>query len=244
MQQNWFKSWFDSPYYHLLYNHRDYSEAQRFIATLFEFLNLPKRTEVLDLACGKGRHAMQIHKLGYDVMGVDLSPQSIESANSMAEPSLSFKTGDMRELPFFNDFDLIVNLFTSFGYFQQEGDNIKVIESIARALKPKGQLVLDYLNVTKVEKTLPSEQKVKRGDIIFHVRKEIHHGFIVKTIQFEDGDKRYEFKEHVKLLRFKDFKKIFIDCGFEVSSTFGDYELNLFDEKTSDRLIFIVQKSN
>ncbi|MFT4757578.1 MAG: hypothetical protein ACI91R_002233, partial [Vicingaceae bacterium] len=107
-----------------------------------------------------------------------------------------------------------------------------------------GQLVLDYLNVTKVEKTLPSEQKVKRGDIIFHVRKEIHHGFIVKTIQFEDGDKRYEFKEHVKLLRFKDFKKIFIDCGFEVSSTFGDYELNLFDEKISDRLIFIVQKSN
>ena len=111
MQQNWFKSWFDSPYYHLLYNHRDYSEAQQFIAILFEFLALPKHTEVLDLACGKGRHAMQIHTLGYDVMGVDLSPQSIESANSMAESGLSFKTGDMRELPFNNEFDLIVNLF-------------------------------------------------------------------------------------------------------------------------------------
>jgi len=244
MQQNWFKSWFDSPYYHLLYNHRDYSEAQQFIATLFEFLSLPKHTEVLDLACGKGRHAMQIHTLGYDVVGVDLSPQSIESANSMAESGLSFKTGDMRELPFNSEFDLIVNLFTSFGYFQQEGENIKVIESIAKTLRPKGRLVLDYLNVEKVEETLPSEQKVKRGDITFHVRKEIHNGFIVKTIQFEDGNKRYEFKEHVKLLRVSDFKKIFIDCGFEVSSVFGDYELNLFDEKTSDRLIFIVQKSN
>ena len=242
MQQNWFKSWFDSPYYHLLYNHRDYSEAEYFITNLFDHLQLAERSKVLDLACGKGRHAMQIHNLGNEVVGVDLSPQSINAANLNSESGLSFETGDMRNLPFSAEFDLVVNLFTSFGYFQQEGENIRVIESISNSLKPNGLLVLDYLNVKKVIKNLPISHTIQRDPVTFDIHKGIENGFIVKTIGFEADSENHEYKEHVKLLTCADFETIFRNCGFRVQSVFGDYELNAFDEISSDRLIFIAQK--
>ncbi|MFT6165893.1 MAG: SAM-dependent methyltransferase [Vicingaceae bacterium] len=244
MQQNWFKSWFDSPYYHLLYNYRNYIEAEHFINNLFDDLQLHEQSKVLDLACGKGRHALQIHNLGNDVVGVDLSPQSIEAANLNAEAGLVFQTGDMRDLPFNSEFDLIVNLFTSFGYFQQEGDNVKVIESIAKALKNEGFLILDYLNVAKVVKDLPVSNVIQRDDIEFNVHKDINNGFIVKTIKFEDDGDTFEFKEHVKLLTLTDFEDIFRNSGLHIQSIYGDYELNPFDESKSDRLIFKVQKIN
>lgn len=242
MQHNWFESWFDSPYYHLLYNHRDYSEAEYFITNLFDFLQLEKNSKVLDLACGKGRHAMQIHNLGNDVTGVDLSPKSIESAKLNTEKGLSFETGDMRNLPYMAEFDLVVNLFTSFGYFKQEGDNVKVIDSISNALKNNGVLVLDYLNVAKVVGHLPNSQLIKRNKIDFNVEKAVIDGFIVKTIKFQDANNEFEFKEHVKLLTLSDFKSIFKECGFVINSVFGDYDLNPFDEINSDRLIFIAKK--
>tara|TARA_B110000046_G_scaffold157892_1_gene169532 strand:+ start:10851 stop:11585 length:735 start_codon:yes stop_codon:yes gene_type:complete len=242
MQQNWFKSWFDSPYYHLLYNHRNYVEAEHFITNLFNHLEMHKHSKVLDLACGKGRHALQIHNLGNDVVGVDLSLQSVEAANLKAEAGLTFQTGDMRDLPFESEFDLVVNLFTSFGYFQQEGDNAKVIESISRALKNKGVLILDYLNVKKVIKDLPVASVIKREHIDFNVHKDVINGFIVKIIQFEDDGDTYEFKEHVKLLTLQDFEEIFKNSGLRIQSVFGDYDLHPFDEKKSDRLIFKLQK--
>ena len=242
MQKNWFKSWFDSPYYHLLYNHRDYSEAEFFIANLFSFLSPKKNSKVLDLACGKGRHALQIHQFGNDVLGVDLSPKSIEAANEMKDRGLAFETGDMRELSYIDEFDIVVNLFTSFGYFQQEGDNVKVITSIAKALKSNGILVLDYLNVTKVEKTLPIELYIERGEITFKVNKSVKGSFIVKDISFSDNGEAFSFQEHVKRFTEKHFREIFSDCGLEIQNVFGNYDLNIFDEKTSDRLILIAKK--
>lgn len=242
MQKNWFKSWFDSPYYHLLYNHRDYAEAERFINNLFQHLQLPLHSTILDLACGKGRHAQQIHNLGYNVVGVDLSPQSIKSANTKATEELSFQTGDMRDLPFSSEFNLVVNLFTSFGYFQQEGDNIKVIESISKSLKQEGILVLDYLNVAKIQHTLPTQEIVIRGEIDFDVSKKLENGFIVKTIQFEDDSEQYNFQEHVKMFLKADFESIFNANGFVIESIFGDYDLNSFDVNTSDRLILVAKK--
>lgn len=244
MQHNWFENWFDSPYYHLLYSHRNYSEAEHFITNLFGHLNLPKGSKVLDLACGKGRHALQIHNLGNNVIGLDLSPQSIDAANAKAEKGLSFQTGDMRNLSFNSEFDLVVNLFTSFGYFKQEGDNVKVIKSIARSLRKDGLLVLDYLNVSKVVSGLPTKETIVRKDISFDVSKTVIDGFIVKTIKFEDQEENFEFREHVKLISLVDFERIFEVCGFEVKATFGDYNLNRFEENTSERLIFIARKIN
>lgn len=243
-QETWFKDWFNSYYYHLLYNHRNYSEARMFISNLLNHLNLPKEnSSVLDLACGKGRHSIQMNKLGYAVTGMDLSPESINHANKNANDRLSFKTGDMRDFMFHSQFDLIVNLFTSFGYFKTEGDNQKVVKAISKNLKDSGIFVLDYLNVNKAIQNFPTEEIIDKGEIIFHIQKRVQENFIVKDIDFEHENKKFHFQEFVKLIDLDLFHIYFENAGLSIVDTFGDYKLNSFDSLNSDRLILIAEKA-
>ena len=114
---NWFASWFDTPYYHILYKERDDHEAEFFMNSLTSFLKLPKKAEILDLACGKGRHAIYLNELGYDVTGIDLSAASIEFAKKFETDKLHFAIHDM-SISYPKKFDAVFNLFTSFGYFE------------------------------------------------------------------------------------------------------------------------------
>ena len=116
--EDWFKTWFDTEYYHLLYKDRNDAEADVFIKHLFHSLNLKKEATVLDLACGKGRHSLVINELGFNVTGVDLSENSIKEASKCENEKLSFAVNDMRMPLEGQNFDVVVNLFTSFGYFQ------------------------------------------------------------------------------------------------------------------------------
>jgi SAM-dependent methyltransferase len=242
-KSNWFASWFDSPYYHLLYDNRDHSEAEMFIGSLFEHLQLEKGKRVLDLACGQGRHALQVNQLGYTVVGVDLSLESIkEASNTMTSDSLTFERKDMRELHFDAEFDLVMNLFTSFGYFQKEGDNQKVLSSVSDALRSGGILVLDYLNIHKVTPGLPLKERIRKGGIDFHISKELHDNFIVKTIEFEADEERFLFKEYVKRIDLDLFRTYLSNAGFHLEEVFGSYELEPFNETTSDRLLLIAKK--
>lgn len=241
-KENWFEDWFDSDHYHLLYKHRDYSEAEFFITNLFKHLNLEKTSKILDLACGKGRHALQVHQLGYSVLGVDLSEESVQHANKFADKSLRFIRADMRELGMNQEVNVVLNLFTSFGYFQNEGDNLKVLKSVSKALMTDGLMVLDYLNVNKVKRQLPQDEKVDRGNIQFNVKKYVKEKFIVKQIDFEDKCGSHHFQEFVKCIDLKLFKDYFNAAGMEIIETFGNYELAPFKEESSDRLILIVKK--
>ena len=123
---NWFESWFDTKYYHILYKERNDEEAQLLMDNLTHYLNLPEDAKILDLACGKGRHAIYLNSLGFDVTGIDLSENSIKEASQFANEKLHFKVHDMRETC--NEkYDAIFNLFTSFGYFEDDTDNYKTI---------------------------------------------------------------------------------------------------------------------
>lgn len=239
---DWFVDWFDSYHYHLLYENRDSKEAEQFIRSLFQYLGPKESSKILDLACGKGRHAMQVHDLGFDVLGVDLSEKSINFAKQQASKRLNFEIADMRNLKLSNRFDIILNLFTSFGYFKKEGENVKVITSIANTLNKGGLLVLDYLNVLKVKEQLPSKETVQKGSISFNIDKEIDNDFIVKRIHFVKEGQQFEYKEYVKLIDLKMFTAYFHSVGLEMVDVFGDYQLNDFDESTSDRLILIAKK--
>ena len=241
-KENWFEEWFDSEHYHLLYKHRDYREAELFITNLFKHLNLSTATKVLDLACGKGRHALQVHQLGFPVLGVDLSDESIQYAKEFATSGLDFKRADMRDLGMQQEVDLVLNLFTSFGYFQKEGDNRKVLESVSRALKPGGLMVLDYLNVSKVKNLLPQNEQVDRGEVQFNIKKSLEGKFIVKHIHFEDPSGAHNYQEFVKCIDYSLFIQYFKSVGMEIVETFGNYDLDPFDEKNSDRLILVVKK--
>ena len=237
----WFASWFDTSYYHQLYNHRSEEEAQAFIERLVDFLALEPKSEVLDLACGKGRHARTLHTLGLNVLGTDLSPESIAFANESAVNGLQFKVQDMRE-PLPNvSFDAVFNLFTSFGYFDSTVENQRVIDAVNSMLKPRGILVIDFLNAQLVINTLVSSEEVQRDALTFKIRREITAGKVIKHIEFTDEGKDFNYTEQVQLLNLSDFEAL-LNRDFSILHTFGNYALDAFDPSTSPRLILIAQK--
>lgn len=238
----WYATWFDSPYYHLLYRHRDYEEAELFIDNLVTYLNPNSGSKFLDLACGKGRHSIYLNRKGFDVTGIDLSPQSIQTALSCENDSLRFYVHDMRYPCRMHYFDYVLNLFTSFGYFENEKHNASVVSSVAKELKSDGVFVIDFLNAEKVlSNLLPHETKIIDG-IHFDITRRVENRFIVKQIRFADTSQDYFFEERVQALDLIDFEKYLHPNKLKILNLFGDYSLNSFDKNTSDRLIIIAQK--
>lgn len=237
--KEWFATWFDSPYYHALYGHRDENEAAEFIQKLCASLQLKEGQLVLDLACGKGRHTRVFHRLGYNATGVDLSPESIAYAKEVSHQDIRFEVADMRSFEMNARYDLIANLFTSFGYFEKEEENSEVLHCVKKHLTKEGLFLLDFFNVHKVVASLvPSETVVKEG-VKFAIERAVKDGHIVKSIQFSDNGKDFQFEEKVQAIDDAKMKELLISAGFNIVEQFGDYQLNPFKKNTSDRLILV-----
>lgn len=235
---NWYTSWFDTPYYHILYKDRNYREAQLFMDNLTHYLNLPEKAKVLDLACGKGRHSIYLNQLGFDVLGADLSTNSIEAAKKNENNNLHFKVHDMR-VPFEEKFDAIFNLFTSFGYFENDEDNLTTLKAIKESLSEYGFAVIDFMNVNQVLNTLVPEETKTVDGIDFHITRYLKEGHIYKEIQFQDQGQDYHFTEKVKALTLTDFENLMEEAGIYLLDLFGDYKLKKFHKTESERLIMI-----
>ncbi len=236
--ENWFTSWFDTPYYHILYKDRNYREAQIFMDNLTHYLNLPEKAKVLDLACGKGRHSIYLNQLGFNVLGADLSENSIAEATKNSNEHLHFKVHDMRE-PFEEKFDAIFNLFTSFGYFENDDDNLTTLKAIRESLSEYGFAVIDFMNVNQVIETLVPEEVKTVDGIDFHIKRYVEDGHIFKEIDFEDQGRKFHFTEKVKALTLKDFQDLMDEAGIYLLDIFGDYKLKKFHKTESERLIMI-----
>jgi SAM-dependent methyltransferase len=244
MAKEWFYDWFNSPYYHLLYHKRNDAEAEYFINNLLHTTHLRHCAKVLDIACGRGRHAIYLHKQGFDVTGIDLSIENIRYARQFETPSLHFFVHDMRHLYYNDAFDAALNLFTSFGYFKTDSEHITTLINFRNSLRPNGLFILDYFNCNKIVKNLiPAETKTIDG-IDFHISKTIADKKVIKTISFTHQGNNYEFKEIVSLFTLNDFMIFFKQSGFEIISNFGGYGLEKFDIDHSDRLIFICKRSD
>ncbi len=244
MKTEWFKEWFNSPYYHILYKNRDEGEAKLFIDRLLKELQPPPRASILDLACGKGRYSRYLAAKGFDVTGLDIAEESIHFARQFETEHLSFFTHDMR-LPYWIDFfDYIFNFFTSFGYFECEEDHTKTINNIAKGLKEEGKFVLDFFNSRKVVRLLKAEEVKRIDGIEFQIQKKVDdEGYIVKNIHFQKAGKPYNFIERVRAFTLENFEILFENAGLKIAKTFGDYHLNPYNEIDSDRLILVGCKS-
>lgn len=234
----WFVSWFDSPYYHILYKDRDYTEAQLFMDNITNYLNLPEEAKILDLACGKGRHSIYLNQLGYEVTGADLSENSIAEAKKAENETLNFQVHDMR-ISFEDKFDAIFNLFTSFGYFENDVDNLSTLIAIQQSLSEYGFAVIDFMNVHRVIASLVPEEVKTVEDIDFNIKRYYQNGHIFKEIDFEDQGEKFHFTEKVKALTLDDFENLMEQAGIYLLDTFGDYKLNKFHKEKSERLILI-----
>ncbi|WP_147677447.1 class I SAM-dependent methyltransferase [Algibacter pacificus] len=234
----WFASWFDTAYYHILYKDRNDTEAQAFMETLTDYLNLPEGGTILDLACGKGRHSRYLNKIGYDVIGADLSENSINYAKRFENERLKFEVHDMCN-PYPKTFDAVFNLFTSFGYFEDDADNLRTIKAIKADLNEFGFGVIDFMNSEFViDNLVPEEVKTVDG-IDFYLKRYVEDGYIIKDIEFNTDGKAFKFQERVRGFTLADFEALFEQAGVYLLDVFGDYKLGKFNKHTSERLVMI-----
>ncbi|TAF60510.1 MAG: class I SAM-dependent methyltransferase [Cytophagales bacterium] len=241
--KEWYKSWFNTPYYHLLYQNRDWQEAQMFIDQLMRVVNLPHGSEILDVACGRGRHALHMKTFGYKVQGIDLSEANIAYAKQLEDEQLHFSVFDMRETFSPNRFDLVTNLFTSFGYFEDEADHQRTIHAFAASLKTGGFLVMDFLNAELVAKRLVQEEESVLENAHFQIKRYIAEDFVHKQITLRDEHGEHSFRERVKLLKLNNFETFFKKANLELLQCYGNYQLNqAFNPASSERLILLAKK--
>lgn len=243
MQKEWFADWFDSPYYHILYQKHDEADARAALDQLLHALHLKEGSRVLDLACGKGRHARYLADQGFDVTGLDISNQSIAFARQFEHDRLHFYQHDMR-LPFrINYYDAVVNFFTSFGYFETDRDHLKSLQNIAKGLKPGGLFLLDYFNSVLVRRQLvPEEHKMIDG-LDFKVSKWVDDQRVYKQVDVQQGGKQFCFQERVRLFELNDCLQLLEKAGLELVQTYGNYQLEPFEVDRSPRLILIARKA-
>ena len=240
---NWYKQWFDSAFYHQLYSNRSEKEATDFIDTLMDELNPPANSKVLDLGCGAGRHAKWLAAKGFNVTGLDLAASSIRSAKRYEKTNLRFAKHDMRDAFGKNHFDYVFNFFTSFGYFKNDEENHKVIRNIYNALKPGGSLVLDYLNVTWCEDRLVTEETKEIDGIVYHISRWSDEKFFYKKIVIENMPAGHsEFVEQVAKFDLNAFEYMFEQNGLKLVKVYGDYQLNEYNTVSSPRMILLAIK--
>ena len=239
----WFATWFDSPYYPLLYQHRDEQEARAFMRAFLQHLQLPSGAKLLDLACGRGRHARFLAEQGYQLTGLDLSPASIADAQAQTEgDNPQFAVHDMRQPLPGGPYQAILNLFTSFGYFETDEEQAQVLSNIRQALAPEGYLLIDFFNARKVIAELVlEEQKTLADGIEVELRRYVLNGYITKDIYIQDGPERQVFQERVRAFDLEDWTALLQKAGFRIERLFGDYALGPFQPLDSPRLILLAR---
>ncbi|MCI0449072.1 MAG: class I SAM-dependent methyltransferase [Chlorobi bacterium] len=261
--QQWFKKWFNTQEYSDLYKHRDETDAKKIVSLILKNIKLKKDSKVLDLACGNGRHSVLFAKKGFKVLGIDLSPFLISQAKGKLKTdykkfknNLRFEIRDMRGIRRKNEFDLVVNLFTSFGYFEKDSENFRVIKSISSSLKKGGHFFLDFLNPPYLKRNLvPFDMTGAKSylkstgnpNIIIQVR-EIKAGFVKKNILILKNLKNskypqiYNFYEKIKLYSLSDLRRVFNSSGLKIKKVFGNYYGSKYEPVKSERLIILAQK--
>ncbi len=243
--QTWFKEWFNTTYYHQLYFKRDDKEAANFIDKLITHLKPADGSFMLDVACGKGRHSIQLSGKGFDVTGIDLSEDSILEALKNENEQLHFFQHDMR-LPFWiNYFDYAFNFFTSFGYFKTQREHDNAIRTIAQSIKPNGIFVMDYLNVHYAEDNMLHQSEKEIDGVHFLITKWYDETHFYKKIMIEDATmiEPLIFTEKVAKFTLGDFTDMLAYQGLQIKEVFGDYNFNNYSVKNSPRLIMIAEKT-
>ncbi|HTB53505.1 MAG TPA: class I SAM-dependent methyltransferase [Ferruginibacter sp.] len=240
----WFKDWFNSPYYHLLYANRDDREAAAFIDKLIDHLKPAPGATMLDVACGKGRHSIHLAEKGFDVTGIDLSEASISEALTHQTDNLHFYIHDMR-LPFWiNYFDYAFNFFTSFGYFKTKRENDNAIRTIAQSINGNGHFVMDYLNTQCTQTNAINNIEKEINGVQYAITKWFDESFFYKKIVVTDKalPKPLQYTEMVAKFSLADFTEMFEKQGLQIKEVYGDYNFSPYDVNSSQRLIMIARK--
>lgn len=236
----WFEQWFGEAYLKL-YPHRDDEDAAYAVALIADHVVFDGST-VLDLACGPGRHAVLLRDLGATVVGFDLSLPLLSRAKHRSTTPMLVVRGDMRRLPFAQEtFDVVVNLFTSFGYFADDRQHELVLVDVATVLKRGGIFVFDFFNSTDLRESLiEHEERAIGGQRVAIDRRITEDGrFVVKEMHLVDDGR--SFVERVRLFHEGELEDLMERAGLVVRSRFGDYDGSAL-RPNSPRILLIVER--
>lgn len=239
MKSEWFERWFGEEYI-ALYPHRNAAEAESVVSLIEHTIAPAKVGRVLDLACGAGRHSRALCRRWWTT-GLDLSEVLLRLAKREGLTAALVR-GDMRVLPFRDrSFDLVVNLFTSFGYFADDESHLHVVREVSRVTMSGGSFVLDFLNTSQLKNALVPYDERRIGNQIVEQRREISEDgrFVIKRICLRGTGQ--EFTERVRLFDPGDLKAMMIAAGFRVTAAFGNYDGEPLT-RTSPRVVLFGNK--
>jgi cyclopropane fatty-acyl-phospholipid synthase-like methyltransferase len=237
----WYEQWFNREEYEIVYEKRDEEEA-RLMADLVEKIISPDPgSRILDVGCGRGRHAIEFAERGYSVTGLDLSERAIRQARERAEEAgldIRLLQGDMRDPVDTEAFDGVVNLFTAFGYFEEWEEHQRAINAMTTAVIPGGFVVQDFMNASYVESGLVPSDVRTVDDTEIRQQRWIEDGRIRKKIVFTRGEESHTFFESVALLRREDFERLYDSAGLHLFDIRGDYHGEAHQDSSPRMILF------
>ena len=241
----WFKQWFNSEEYLKVYRHRDEKEAKDLVNLILDNIDKSEVKNILDMAAGQGRHALIFAKKGYSVTAVDLSENLLSIAKRNAEKknlNVSFVHSDIRLFEPHKSYDLILNLFTSIGYFENDNENYEVLNKAYQLLNGNGFFVLDYFNKNFIKKNLVQNSVDEFDDRVISQSRYIEGERIIKEITIDKNGKIDKFVESVRMFSYDELLIMLKKIGFQIIKIFGDINGNSFELESSPRIIIIAGK--
>jgi len=241
----WFEEWFESDEYSTVYKHRNNEEAEILISFILSKINLSGDAKILDLGCGAGRHTLLLAKRGFQVTGIDQSAKLLSVAVDEAQKNglhARFIKDDIRTVSFSEKFDVILNVFTSFGYFENDDDNFALFTNVEKHLSDEGVFVFDFLNAENVKRNLIPFSEDEIGDIVVKQSRKIEGNKVIKEIVLLQNGERKNYRESVRLYSKTDLLGALNKNNLSVEMIFGSYDGEAFDEFSSPRLILLCKK--
>lgn len=238
---DWWRISFDDLY-PVLYRHRDLSEAETFVSALTRLSPL-SGGRILDLGCGAGRYLQALARRAAEPIGLDFSWPLLERARELL-PGTPLVRADMRALPLReSSFSWVLMMFTTFGYFATDQENIAVLSAVERLLSPGGRFALDYVNARNLRSNLVGESSRTVDGVPVTERRWIDPTgpFVRKETRIGTGSEQRVYHERLRLYDPAEIDRHLVATGFTIEEIFGDYDGRPFKETDSPRLILIAR---
>lgn len=227
----------------LLFGQKRRFRAKEQVRQIEKLLQLEANARILDLCCGNGRHSLELSERGFDVTGVDRTERFIEAARSQAEQrglDAEFVVADMREYCLPNRYDVILNLFGSFGYFDDPADDQKVVENMVASLRPGGQFLIETTGKEILARDFRARDWDEVGDLLVLSEKWVSHnwGRIETRWIAIRGAERIEHRVSVRSFSATELSSLLDDCGFSEVCVYGSLDGTEYDQ-TAERLVVV-----
>ena len=247
----WYKTFFDGNYLKEYEKGLTPERAQKEAGFINSTLNLPQAAEdvrILDLCCGHGRHTIELAAAGYSMVGQDLSATFLDLAKDAAAArnlQIRFVHADMREIPFEGEFDAIINMFTAFGYFDDDTEDQKVLNAVGRALKPGGKFLIDLLNTPRVIRDFRAQSWEELSDGTFVLTQRDYNLLTGNNAELRayiapDG-RVHEVRLTCRLYFYPELTKMLNHADLTPIQVFGDYDGSEYTWD-SRRMIVLAEK--